>query len=78
MPRYLPTVASFVPNMPFGSPLKISIHSWEAPIACPETGALALQADWIWFEARVLVDGIHVAYAAQHSTIDRRLTDSQY
>lgn len=61
MPRYLPTVASFVPNMPLGSPLKISIHSWEAPIACPETGTLALQADWIWFEARVLLDGIHIA-----------------
>lgn len=61
VPRYLPTVASFVPNIPLGSPLKISIHSWEAPIASPDTATLAQQPDWIWFEARVLLDGICVA-----------------
>ena len=50
-----------MPNIPLGSPLKISIHSWEAPIASPETVALAEHADWIWFEASVLIDGILVA-----------------
>ena len=48
--------------MPLGSPLKVSIHSWEAPIASPDTVTLAQQADWIWFEARVLLDGFCVAY----------------
>ena len=48
--------------MPLGSPLKVSIHSWEAPIASPDTVMLAQQADWIWFEARVLLDGFCVAY----------------
>ena len=65
MPRYLPTVASFVPNIPLGSPLKISIHSWEAPIASPDTVTLAQQPDWIWFEARVLLDGICVALVSR-------------
>ena len=48
--------------MPLGSPLKVSIHSWEAPIASPDTVTLAQQADWIWFEACVLLDGFCVAY----------------
>ena len=47
--------------MPLGSPFKVSIHSWEAPIASPDTVTLAQQADWIWFEARVLLDGFCVA-----------------
>ena len=62
MPSYLPTVSSFVPSLPLGSPLKVSIHSWEAPIASPDTVMLAHQADWIWFEAHVLLDGFCVAY----------------
>ena len=70
MPRYLPTVASFVPNMPLGSPLKISIHSWEAPIASPEARALAQQTDWIQFEARLLLDGVGVAYVGHLSTTE--------
>ena len=61
MPRYLPTVTSFVPNIPLGSPLNVSVHSWEAPIAGPDTVALAQQADWIWFEASVLIDGMCTA-----------------
>lgn len=65
MPRYLPTVASFVPNIPLGSPLKISIHCWEAPVASPDTATLAQQPDWIWFEARVLLDGICVALVSR-------------
>ena len=74
MPRYLPTIASFVPNMPLGSPLKVSIHSWEAPIPSPEAGALAQQTDWIQFEARVLLDGAGVAYVGPlSSTIHTRL-----
>ena len=79
MARYLPTVASFVPNMPLGSPLKISIHSWEASIASPETGAIAQQTDWIHFEARVFVDGVGIAYVGHLSStkITRLLTISE-
>lgn len=71
MPRYLPTVASFVPNMPVGSPLKISIHSWEAPTASPEAGALAQQTDWIQYEACVFIDGVGIAYVGSLSFTKR-------
>ena len=70
-PRYLPTVTSFIPNIPLGSPLKVSIHSWEPPIASPETQALARQADQIYFEARVLLDGACIAYAASQGRSPR-------
>lgn len=61
LPRYLPTVASFIPNMPLGSPLKVSVHSWEPPVVSPDTQASASDGDKIYFEARVLVDGLCIA-----------------
>ena len=48
--------------MPLGSPLKVSIHSWEPPVVSPETQASARDGDKVYFEARVLVDGLCVAY----------------
>ena len=60
-PRYLPTVATFIPNIPLGSPLKVSIHSWEPPVASAETQALARQGEQLCFEARVFLDGVFVA-----------------
>ena len=61
MPRYVPTVASFIPNMPLGSPLKVSVHSWDPPVVSPDTQASASDGDKVYFEARVLVDGLCIA-----------------
>ena len=60
-PRYLPTVASFVPSISLGAPFKVSVHSWDPPVANPNTLALAGDGDKILFEARVTIDGIYVA-----------------
>lgn len=69
----MPTVASFVPSIPLGSPFKVSIHSWEPPVTSPDTQALAGEADKIFFEARVLVDGVTVAYATVILSVDELL-----
>lgn len=61
-PRYMPTVASFIPNLPLGSPLKVSIHSWEPPVASADTRESVKDAGQIYFEARVLIDGVCIAY----------------
>ena len=60
LPRQLPTVASFVPTLSNGHPFRVSIHSWESPVASKTAQSIAQQSNTIYFEARVLVDGICV------------------
>lgn len=61
VPRLMPTVACFIPNLAHGIPFRISLHSWEPPAATHATKALAIHGSTICFEARVLLDGICVA-----------------
>ena len=57
-----PTVTSFIPNLPLGHPFRVSLHSWEPPVATRATTAMAVnQNREVHFEARVLLDGICVA-----------------
>ncbi|MCJ1348986.1 hypothetical protein MMC31_007219 [Peltigera leucophlebia] len=59
--RQVPTVACFVPGLKQGSPFRISLHSWEPPVATRSTKAIASKESMAYFEARVLLDGSCVA-----------------
>jgi hypothetical protein len=65
IPIQLPTVASFIPNLPFGFPFRISIHSWEKPLPSRSMAALMQMhhnREIVMFEARAFIDGHCVAY----------------
>ena len=59
----LPTVSCFIPSILPGSPFRVSLHSWSTPTVSRETVARAPEESMIGFEAKVLLDGICVAYA---------------
>lgn len=61
--RPVPTVACFVPGLKQGSPFRISLHSWEPPVATRSTKAITPKESTAYFEARVLLDGSCVACA---------------
>lgn len=71
--RQVPTVACFVPGLKQGSPFRISLHSWEPPVATRSTKAIASKESMAYFEARVLLDGSCVAYASPSMQQARRL-----
>ena len=60
--RQLPVVACFVPNLPHECPFRVSLHSWTPPFANRNTYDVAPHNDSVYFEARVLLDGVCVAY----------------
>ena len=64
IPIQLPTVASFIPNLPSGFPFRISIHSWENPLPSRSMSALMQvhnNTETVMFEARAFIDGQCVA-----------------
>ena len=60
LPRQMPTVACFVTSLPGGCPFRVSIHSWEPPIASKSTQIITQQGHAVYFEARILIDGVCV------------------
>jgi hypothetical protein len=62
-PAQVPTVACFTPNLQLGSPFRVSLHSWQSTVPSLSLGPLTPLESTICFEARVLIDGICVAYA---------------
>ncbi|MCJ1374044.1 hypothetical protein MMC20_005274 [Loxospora ochrophaea] len=60
IPRQIPMVACFVPDLHSGCPFRVSIHSWETPTKTRSTQVFPRLDAVIWFEARILVDGICV------------------
>lgn len=70
-----PTLTCFVPNLQNGHPFRVSLHSWEPPVPTRTTKALAATQNRVaYFEARVLLDGLCVAYAEASRNIDDALT----
>ena len=61
-PRQMPTVACFIPNLHHGCPFRVSLLRWQPPIASRTLQAMAPLEQMIRFEARVLLDGICVAW----------------
>lgn len=61
----LPTLSCFVPSLLPGSPFRVSIHSWASPVASRATQAMAAHGSQIWFEAKVLLDGVCTAYVTE-------------
>ena len=53
----LPTLSCFIPSLPHGCPFRVSLHSWQIPVASRATVSLAPQESMIGFEAKVLLDG---------------------
>lgn len=60
--RQLPIVTCFVPSLSHGSPFRVSLHSWDEPEVSRATQALTSPEDCIFFEARVLLDGVYTGY----------------
>ncbi|KAI4172000.1 MAG: hypothetical protein LQ343_003909 [Gyalolechia ehrenbergii] len=63
--RQLPIVTCFVPNLPHGCPFRISLHSWHEPEVSRGTQALTSPEDCVFFEARVLLDGMYAGYGVR-------------
>lgn len=59
--RPLPTVSCYIPSLPHGTPFRVSLHSWSMPIATRATASMVSPESSVWFEARVLLDGICTA-----------------
>ncbi|KAK4696300.1 hypothetical protein P7C71_g1595, partial [Lecanoromycetidae sp. Uapishka_2] len=55
----LPTVSSFIPSLLNGTPFRVSLHSWAAPVASRSTKAMAHDEVMVYYEAKVVVDGIY-------------------
>ncbi len=60
--RQLPIVTCFVPSLQHGCPFRVSLHSWQEPEVSRGTQALTSPKDSVFFEARVLLDGICAGY----------------
>ena len=58
----MPTVSCFIPSILPGSPFRVSLHSWSAPSVSRETVARAPQESMVGFEAKVLLDGVCIAF----------------
>ncbi|KAI9849984.1 MAG: hypothetical protein M1838_006210 [Thelocarpon superellum] len=61
IPIPLPTIVSFIPNLPKGFPFRISVHSWDNPRPSPGLESMMTKNDKVLFEARVTIDGRCVA-----------------
>lgn len=61
--RQLPIVTCFIPSLQHGCPFRVSLHSWQEPEASRGTQALTSPTDNVFFEARVLLDGVCAGYA---------------
>lgn len=57
--RQLPIVTCFVPGLSYGCPFRVSLHSWHEPEVSRGTQALTSPEDCVFFEARVLLDGVY-------------------
>ncbi|KAG8413583.1 hypothetical protein J3458_012658 [Metarhizium acridum] len=60
----LPTVCCFVPSLPTGTPFRVSIHSWNAPVVSKFTNSYSKFPENVKFEARLFIDGRLVASTA--------------
>ncbi|KAL8675180.1 MAG: hypothetical protein Q9168_000433 [Polycauliona sp. 1 TL-2023] len=56
--RQSPIVTCFMPSLQHGCPFRVSLHSWQEPEASRGTQSLTLPNDKVFFEARVLLDGV--------------------
>ncbi|CZT08402.1 uncharacterized protein RCO7_08225 [Rhynchosporium graminicola] len=56
-PLLLPTVTSFIPGLPAGSPFRVSIHCWQNPDVSRYGQTLKKPSDVVMFEARLFIDG---------------------
>ncbi|KAI9705999.1 MAG: hypothetical protein M1836_005405 [Candelina mexicana] len=61
VPIQTPVVTSFVPNLPSGSPFKVSVYSWIPPHPSRMTESLSHENDQVLFEARIFIDGRCIA-----------------
>lgn len=57
----LPVLTCFVPSMQYGSPFRISIHSWEKPQPSRIMESLLHPEDCVLYEARIYTDNVCVA-----------------
>lgn len=62
----VPTVTSFIPGLPTGSPFRISIHCWENPQISRYTQTLSKHPELAAFEARLFIDGRIAGYVLVH------------
>lgn len=60
--RPLPTVSCYVPSLPEAFPFRVSLHCWHAPEPSRATMSLGSKGVIVAFEAKVLLDGVCVAY----------------
>lgn len=60
----LPTVSSYIPSLLNGTPFRVSLHSWAAPVPSRATKAMAHDESMVYYEAKVLLDGICTAYVS--------------
>lgn len=51
-----------------GTPFRVSIHSWNAPVVSKFTNSYSKFPENVKFEARLFIDGRLVAYVAQRPT----------
>ncbi|KUJ22447.1 uncharacterized protein LY89DRAFT_762652 [Mollisia scopiformis] len=56
-PQLLPTITSFIPGLPAGTPFRVSIHCWQNPEISRVLKDLRKPSDIVLFEARLFIDG---------------------
>lgn len=66
----LPTVSSFIPSLLNGTPFRVSLHSWAAPVASRATKAMAQDESMVYYEAKVMLDGVCTAYVSALGLLD--------
>ena len=54
----IPTLTTFVPSLPRGSPFRASVHSWDIPKLSPVVGPWNASGVKILIGVRVIIDGI--------------------
>lgn len=70
----LPTVCCFIPSLASGSLFKVSIHSWNTPMASDFARSYSDSPKDVKFEARLFIDGRIAAYDYFMTHAARRLT----
>ena len=63
--RQVPILTSFTSSQGGGHPFKVSIHNWDTPSFSKELQDLDKPGKALYHEARVIIDGILVAYKGE-------------
>ena len=71
----VPSVTCFITSLEHGTPFRISVHSWQKPVASSILRAYKTPEEKTAFEARVYVDGVLQRFAHSVQTIVHRLAD---